>query len=591
MPGDTVLVKAGVYRERVAPARSGTEEAPITYKAAPGENVVLRASETLKWEKQKTNGSSIYKAVLSDSLFDTLDGTANSTLYNPFLGTATSGQLQPNVGCVGFTTGQVHINGKPLAEMPAWETADNVASCSIPFWNGHKEKHYHSADGCFKPSDNGSSLLIQLPDALNGSTVPDSAIEVTVRSRVFAPHKRGLQYITVQGFVMEYAANNWCANMWFPDKAHWPYAQSGVLGTRSGYKWTIHNNTLRHGKTIGLDIGIEGGYVPAGGGDNEGTNQPIPKMTGWHTVTNNIIEQNGASGVQGYASSGNFVANIVRNNGRLKCGGAENAGVKTHGFSGNFSRNMIYANTNGVPTWFDSGAHNLRVSRNLFMVPDGMASGGVVFELTNGPDVLFDNNFVIGGGTTGNGVGSQDASNITLAHNLLAGFKDSAMVVLGGLTGRKMGTHDGALRSWWVSANVLLTTGYNPWISMHKEKHDGDFELVYNETATHNIVSGSDFTYVNGSYWIPKLKIDVSNNYNTNFTYTVAVDKARMALTLQRSAQVAGSGGCEPNGVGTDTSFTGEARSATKCVAGPLASVELTDVNLWAAFADPNAGK
>ena len=93
--------------------------------------------------------------------------------------------------------------------------------------------------------------------------VCDSAIEVTVRSRVFAPHTRGLQYITVQGFVMEYAANNWCANMWFPDKAHWPYAQSGVLGTRSGYKWTIHNNTLRYGKTIGLDIGIEGGYVPA----------------------------------------------------------------------------------------------------------------------------------------------------------------------------------------------------------------------------------------------------------------------------------------------------------------------------------------
>ena len=37
-----------------------------------------------------------------------------------------------------------------------------------------------------------------------GTKLNDSAIEVTVRSRVFAPHKRGLQYITVQGFVMEY---------------------------------------------------------------------------------------------------------------------------------------------------------------------------------------------------------------------------------------------------------------------------------------------------------------------------------------------------------------------------------------------------
>ena len=77
----------------------------------------------------------------------------------------------------------------------------------------------------------------------------------------------------------------------------------GLLGTRSGFGWVIHNNTLRHAKTIGLDIGIEGGYRPAGGGDNEGTNQPIPNVTGAHTVTQNIIEYNGASGIQGYGAS------------------------------------------------------------------------------------------------------------------------------------------------------------------------------------------------------------------------------------------------------------------------------------------------
>ena len=36
-PGDTVLVRAGIYRERVAPARGGEEGMPITYMAAPGE--------------------------------------------------------------------------------------------------------------------------------------------------------------------------------------------------------------------------------------------------------------------------------------------------------------------------------------------------------------------------------------------------------------------------------------------------------------------------------------------------------------------------------------------------------------------------
>ena len=51
------------------------------------------------------------------------------------------------------------------------------------------------------------------------------SVEVTVRSRVFAPHKRGLQYIVVQGFTIEKAANQWIANFWFPQNYH--YAQSG----------------------------------------------------------------------------------------------------------------------------------------------------------------------------------------------------------------------------------------------------------------------------------------------------------------------------------------------------------------------------
>lgn len=34
-PGDTAVIHAGVYREGVAPARSGTPEAPIRYVGAP----------------------------------------------------------------------------------------------------------------------------------------------------------------------------------------------------------------------------------------------------------------------------------------------------------------------------------------------------------------------------------------------------------------------------------------------------------------------------------------------------------------------------------------------------------------------------
>ena len=575
MPGDTVMVSSGVYRERVAPRRGGTAAAPITYTAVPGANVVIRASETLTWQRQ---ADGTFKADLPVSLFDTLDGTDNSSLYNPFVT-----PLQPGVGCNAVTTGQVHMDGQYLDEIAAWQPMADVQNCMIAYYIGRKLKHYHSPNGCFQPQQNGTSLVIQLPDALNTSTtLNDSAVEVTVRSRVFAPHTRGLQFITVKGFTMEYAANNWCANFWDPN--NWRYAQSGLLGTRSGYGWTIHNNTFRYAKTIGLDLGIEGGYVPAGGGDNEGTNQPIPNVTGQHTVTNNVIEQNGASGIQGYVASPNFrvTGNVVRNNGHNGCAGAENAAVKLHGLSGTFANNVIVNNTNGVPAWFDSGAHDARISRNVFIVDPHMPqSGGVVFELTDGP-VLFDNNIVLGSHSVGSGIASQDAANITFAHNLVAKFASSPAVTLGGLTGRSVNGITASLRSWWIGANVLLATEGAPWIQMHHEKHVGNYELVYNETAVHNVVSG----YLGQYPTQTNLSIDVSSNYNaTHGAFNVTVDDEGMMLTLVRNAQV--SSGCVAGGPGGDIDFLGRARSEAGCMAGPLATLPsntVVNVSLWAAL-------
>jgi len=50
-PGDTVVIHAGVYREQVQPGRSGTASAPISYEAAPGEEVVLTGADPITgWE-------------------------------------------------------------------------------------------------------------------------------------------------------------------------------------------------------------------------------------------------------------------------------------------------------------------------------------------------------------------------------------------------------------------------------------------------------------------------------------------------------------------------------------------------------------
>lgn len=583
-PGDTVLVGGGVYRERVAPARGGTLDNPITYMAAPGEEVIIKASEILKWEKVE-GGNGTFKTTLSNSLFDTLDGTPNGTLYNPYLN-----PLQRGYGCTAYTTGQVYADGHPLIELPDKLNVSHSIGCWVPHKrNGHPTKYTHTPNGCFAMFSNGTALMARWPDNYNG-TVP-SNIEVTVRSRVFAPHLRGLTHIVVQGFIMEHAANQWIANFW--DPKNWKYAQSGILGTRSGYMWTIRNNTLRKAKTIGLDIGIEGGYRPKGGGDNEGTNQPIPNITGKHIVEHNIIELNGASGIQGYVASGSVSFNIIQDNGALGCAGAENAAVKTHNFEGTFEGNVIRRNSE-LPIWFDSGFNNMRFTRNVVIVPANQSSDGVVFELADGP-ALVDNNIIVGSalpswnqkwtphGKTrpgGTGIGVQDASNVTVAHNLIVDFTGGPALDLHGLTSRKINGHTSAMRGWWIGANMMFATIWCPWVHLHDEKHSGDVpELIYNETIQHNLFTGD-------KPWYPSqtnLSIVVKQNVNATAGFSIGVHASDMVLTL-KVGSVLGQSGCLIGGPGGDIDFTGASRSKTKCIPGPIDGLQQDqprNISLW----------
>ena len=44
LPGDTILVQPGIYRERVSPIKGGTATAPITYISAVPNNCLLYTS-------------------------------------------------------------------------------------------------------------------------------------------------------------------------------------------------------------------------------------------------------------------------------------------------------------------------------------------------------------------------------------------------------------------------------------------------------------------------------------------------------------------------------------------------------------------
>ncbi|MBQ7109516.1 MAG: carbohydrate-binding protein [Clostridia bacterium] len=70
--GDTVIVREGVYRETLTPLNSGTATAPITFKAADGEDVVISAADVLaapeKSDETHISGYDIYVTDLPETL-------------------------------------------------------------------------------------------------------------------------------------------------------------------------------------------------------------------------------------------------------------------------------------------------------------------------------------------------------------------------------------------------------------------------------------------------------------------------------------------------------------------------------------------
>src|ERR1039457_21848 len=63
--GDTAYIRAGVYRETVTPANSGTPSAPITYLPYNGESVTVSGADVIPASSWTLSSGNIYKAPMS----------------------------------------------------------------------------------------------------------------------------------------------------------------------------------------------------------------------------------------------------------------------------------------------------------------------------------------------------------------------------------------------------------------------------------------------------------------------------------------------------------------------------------------------
>lgn len=139
MPGDTITVHAGIYREQVAPPRGGESDAKrITYQAAENEKVIITGSEKITdWKKVQGD---VWKLVIPNSYFGDFNPYAEKVHGDWFNGKGRS-----------HKRGNIYLNGEWVAEAASSESILN-SNANLPTW-------FATVDGVIDHSPNSSYLF------------------------------------------------------------------------------------------------------------------------------------------------------------------------------------------------------------------------------------------------------------------------------------------------------------------------------------------------------------------------------------------------------------------------------------------------
>lgn len=404
MPGDTVVVHEGVYREWVKPENSGTGElGRIVYTAAEGEKAVIKGSERINcWEPVE---GTVWKAVLPNKMFGE---------YNPYkevLGGDWMVSPDPFAKPVvkegvlkdfPLHTGDVYLNGRSFYEAGRLEDVLHPVRRETgvnPPWTEHPEPLLHPEDSVYQwyaqvDEKEGTTTIY---GNFHGADPNQELTEINVRKCCFYPERTGRNYITVRGFEMAQAA---CP--WTPPTADQP----GLLGVNWSRGWIIEDNIIHDAKCSGISIGKEESTghnmfsrtqrKPGYQYQMEAVFRAVQK--GWsketigsHVIRNNVIYDCGQNGIVGHMGcvfstiEHNHIYNIAV---KHEFFGYEIAGIKLHAaIDVQILHNNIHHSTLG--TWLDWQAQGARVSGNLYYGNDR----DLMIEVTHGPYIVDNNIF------------------------------------------------------------------------------------------------------------------------------------------------------------------------------------------------------
>ncbi|MNO32176.1 hypothetical protein D3C76_221600 [compost metagenome] len=377
MPGDTITVHAGIYREWVSPANGGTEEHRIVYQSAgDGEVVITGAESVADWNDE---GDGVWSAEVPNTLF-AVRNPYEVSLYGDWL---FEGAFQPHLG-------DVYLDGKSLYEC---DSVDKLRNPKV--WPQAK----YPEDSLLQwHAEAGSTTTIIWANF--GSRDPRREnVEINVRPYCFWPEKTGCGYITVRGFTLRQASPQWA-----PPTA----LQEGLIGPHWSKGWIIENNVISESKCAGISLGKE-----ISTGQNEWSNNRIKGGTqreqevifralrknwhkdhiGSHIVRNNVIhdcEQAGIVGHLGGAFSQIYQNRIYNIHHKRIFHGAEVGGIKLHAsLDTQICGNVIYSCYRAL--WLDWQAQGTRISRNIFF--DNLSEDFFV-EVCHGPYMVDHNLFL-----------------------------------------------------------------------------------------------------------------------------------------------------------------------------------------------------
>lgn len=375
MPGDTVIIGAGTYREWVNPKNGGTgNNNRIIYRNADGERPVITGAEPLGgWQPFK---NTVWRTEVDNSLFGG---------YNPYTDEI-YGDWYDSLGQTHHT-GELFLNGAAMYESSSLPSL----LASVPPENKDKALRWYAVTEKEKTIFYGD---------FNGLDPNEHSTEISVRPFCFFPVKEGINYITVSGIEICNAATQWAPPTAF---------QPGLIGPNWSRGWIIEDCLIHDSKCCGISLGKKRetkdnawSKNPAKGGAHTYTEIVFSNLndgwsrekTGWHIVRNNEIYNCGQTGIVG--CMGGAFSDIIGNhihhiNVRNEFTGAEIAGIKLHAAIDTvIDKNVIHDCSRGL--WLDWEAQGTCVRKNVFFRND--ADDDLFIEVCHGPCIIANNIFL-----------------------------------------------------------------------------------------------------------------------------------------------------------------------------------------------------